>query len=134
MTFFTTIAKERLRKDGFARNQINALVAIRFQTESFVFVILGLVSSFQGITMNVVPLSQPNPWLIELLTDLLARAEQGDLYSLVYCAEKRGGDIETGFTTHMNRMMMVAGLEKAKFTLLTEMNRDSSCVEIDNGS
>ncbi len=83
--------------------------------------------------MNIVPLSQPNPWLIELLTDLLARAEQGDLYSLVYCAEKRGGDIETGFTTHMNRMMMVAGLEKAKFTLLAEMNRDSSCTEIEDG-
>jgi hypothetical protein len=66
MTFFTTIAKERLRKDGFARNQINALVAIRFQTESFVFVIPGLVSSFQGLPMNIVPLSKPNQLLIEL--------------------------------------------------------------------
>jgi hypothetical protein len=122
-----------MMRDGFARNQINALVAIRFQTESFVFVILCLVSSSKGLPMNIVPLSQPNPWLIELLTDLLARAEQGDLYSLVYCAEKRGGDIETGFTTHMNRMMMVAGLEKAKFTLLAEMNRDSSCTEIEDG-
>ena len=84
--------------------------------------------------MNIVPMSQPNPWLIELITNLLARAEQGDLYSLVYCAEKRGGDIETGFTTHRDRMMMVAVLEKAKFTLLTEMNRDASGVEIDNES
>lgn len=112
---------------------IYAPAAIRSQQEFPDSVILGLVFLFQGLPMNIVPLSQPNPWLIELLTDLLARAEQGDLYSLVYCAEKRGGDIETGFTTHMNRMMMVAGLEKAKFTLLAEMNRDSSCTEIEDG-
>ena len=80
---------------------IYAPAAIRSQQEFPDSVILGLVFLFQGFPMNIVPLSQPNPWLIELLTDLLARAEQGDLYSLVYCAEKRGGDIETGFTTHM---------------------------------
>jgi len=83
--------------------------------------------------MNVVPISKPKPWLIDLLADLLDRAEQGEIRSFAYCAEKQAGEIEVGFTPFTDRMMVVAELERVKFQILTQLNEDGRMTETDYG-
>jgi len=44
--------------------------------------------------MHVIPLHPPDTDTIELLRDLLAQAEAGELQSLIYSAERIGGQIQ----------------------------------------
>jgi len=46
--------------------------------------------------LNVV--KSENPEVIEVLGRLLEKAKKGELYSIVYCCEMPGGQMETGFS------------------------------------
>ncbi len=72
--------------------------------------------------MRVVPLHQPDADTIDLLRHLLEQAEAGELQSLIYSAEKSGGDVQTGHTALRNVYEVMGQLERMKYLLQRALN------------
>ena len=67
--------------------------------------------------MQVIPLRQPDADTIELLRRLLAQAEAGELRSLIYSAEREGGQTQNGYTDIRNSYEVIGQLERMKYLL-----------------
>jgi hypothetical protein len=74
--------------------------------------------------MHVVTLHQPDTETVELLRELLRQAEAGELHSLIYSAEKIGGDIQNGHTRFRNGYEVIGQLERMKYLLQRALNQD----------
>ena len=72
--------------------------------------------------MQIVPLRSPDADTINLLRQLLHQAEAGELQSLIYSAEKVGGDIQNGHTRLRNSYETIGQLERMKYLCLKAQN------------
>ena len=68
--------------------------------------------------MRLIPLHPPDADTIDLLRKLLQQAEAGELQSLIYSAEKAGGDIQSGYTPIRNTYEIIGQLERMKYLYL----------------
>lgn len=74
--------------------------------------------------MQVVALYPPNAETIDLLRALLDQAEAGELHSLIYSAERVGGQIQNGYTDIRNGYEVIGQLERMKYLLQQALDRE----------
>ena len=68
--------------------------------------------------MRVLPFSQPNATVVDLLQSLLRQAEAGELQSLIYSAELAGNHVQAGYTPIKNLYDAIGQLERMKALML----------------
>ena len=76
--------------------------------------------------LNVVSLNKANQDTVSILKRLLKRAESGEVQGIAYCADCAGGNVDTGYTPLVDRILIVGMIERMKCQIMTDMIIESA--------